>query len=258
MIAHTRTGEGEPLLLLHGLGATGAIWEPVSGRLAQEREAIAIDLPGFGDSAPLPDGVAPSPANLAAAISRFCEGLGVGRPHVAGNSLGAWVGLEMARAGGAASVTALSPAGLWGKPLGPRRYDSHGLAVRLRPLVSLILRSRRGRRAMLRTTMTNPDHVPARAARAMVLGWVDAPGYEAANREMRADVFDPAGFPHDVPVTLAWAEHDGLVSRPRPHQFPPGARYLVLPGVGHTPTWDDPGLIARVLLEGSTVGAAAP
>lgn len=100
MIAHTRTGEGEPLLLLHGLGATGAIWEPVSGRLARERDVIAIDLPGFGGSAPLPDAVAPTPANLAAAVSRFCEGLGVGRPHVAGNSLGAWVGLEMARGEG--------------------------------------------------------------------------------------------------------------------------------------------------------------
>ena len=44
---------------------------------------------------------------------------------------------------------------------------------------------------------------------------------------------------------------------PRPKQFPPGARYLALPGVGHSPTWDDPGLIARVLLEGSAAGALA-
>jgi hypothetical protein len=32
---------------------------------------------------------------------------------------------------------------------------------------------------------------------------------------------------------------------------PAGARFLVLPGVGHTPTWDDPELVARTLLEGS-------
>ena len=179
------------------------------------------------------------------------------RPHVAGNSLGAWVGLEMARAGHAASVTAISPAGLWGKPLGPRSFDSHALAVRLRPLVSLLLRTRRGRHAMLRTTMARPERVPARAGRALVLSWIDAPGYDAANHEMRADVFDPEGFP-EVPVTLAWAEHDRLVSPPRPKQYPPGARYLVLPGVGHTPTWDDPGLIAGLLLEGSSVGALAP
>lgn len=257
MIEHTRTGEGEPLLLLHGLGATAAVWEPVTGRLAQEREVISVDMPGFGCSDPLPEGVAPSPANVAAALGDFCERLGVGRPHVAGNSLGAWMGLEMARSGQAASVTALSPAGLWGRALGPRSFDSHALAARMRPLISLILRTRRGREAMLRTTMARPEHVPAKAGRAMILGWIDAPGYDAANHEMRSGIFDPAGFP-DVPVTLAWAEHDRLVAPPRPTQFPPGTRYLVLPGVGHTPTWDDPGLIARVLLEGSAVGAPAP
>jgi pimeloyl-ACP methyl ester carboxylesterase len=256
LIEQTRTGEGEPLVLLHGLGATGAIWEPVIGRLAPQREVISIDLPGFGGSDPLPRGTPASPRNLAAAVAELCAGLGAERPHVAGNSLGAWVGLEMARAGLAASVTGLSPAGLWGRPLGPRSFDSHALAVRLRPLVSLILRTRRGRRAMLKTTVAKPEHVPARAGRAMVLSWIDAPGYDAANHEMRADVFDPDGFP-EVPVTLAWAEHDRLVAPPRPKQFPPGARYLVLPGVGHTPTWDDPGLIAGVLLEGSAVGALA-
>ncbi|MGZ8666213.1 MAG: alpha/beta fold hydrolase [Solirubrobacterales bacterium] len=257
MIAHSRAGEGEPLVLLHGLGATGAIWEPVSGRVAQQRDVISIDLPGFGRSEPLPEGVRANPANLAAAVAGLCERLGMARPHVAGNSLGAWVGLEMARAGRAASVTAISPAGLWGRPLGPRSFDSHALAVRLRPLISLLLWSRRGRHAMLRTTVAWPDRVPARAGRALVLSWIDAPGYDAANHEMRSDIFDPEGFP-DVPVTLAWAEHDRLVSPPRPKQYPPGARYLVLPGVGHTPTWDDPGLIAGLLLEGSSVGALAP
>ena len=90
----------------------------------------------------------------------------------------------------------------------------------------------------------------------MIMDWIDAPGYDAANHEMRADVFDPTGYP-EVPVTLAWAEHDRLVAPPRRKQFPPGAGYRVMPGVGHTPTWDDPGLVARVLLEGSAVGARA-
>jgi pimeloyl-ACP methyl ester carboxylesterase len=256
LIHHTRTGEGEPLLLLHGLGATATVWEPVIGRLAQEREVIAVDMPGFGRSDPLPEGVPPSPANVASALGEFCQRIGVGRPHVAGNSLGGWMALEMGKAGWAASVSAISPAGLWGKPLGPRSFDSHALAARLRPLVSLVLRTRRGRTAMLRTTMAKPEQVPAKAGRAMILNWIDAPGYDAANHEMRSDVFDPTGFP-DVPVTLAWAEHDRLVAPPRPKQFPQGARYLALPGVGHSPTWDDPGLIARVLLEGSATGALA-
>ena len=100
LIAHTRTGEGEPLLLLHGLGATGAIWEPVSGRLAQEREVIAIDLPGFGgsDAAAGRSGADPGQPRRGG-LASSARALGSGRPHVAGNSLGAWVGLEMAQGG---------------------------------------------------------------------------------------------------------------------------------------------------------------
>ena len=73
---------------------------------------------------------------------------------------------------------------------------------------------------------------------------------------MRSHVFDPAGYPEDVPVTIAWCERDRLVGPPKAHRRPAGARFLVLPGVGHTPTWDDPELVARTLLEGSATAAA--
>ena len=52
-----------------------------------------------------------------------------------------------------------------------------------------------------------------------------------------------------VPVTLAWAEHDKLVRRPR--RPVPGATMVDLPGCGHIPTWDDPELVTRVVLQGS-------
>jgi pimeloyl-ACP methyl ester carboxylesterase len=54
-----------------------------------------------------------------------------------------------------------------------------------------------------------------------------------------------------VPVTIAWADRDHLVAPPKHERCPPGSRFVVLHGVGHTPTWDDPELVARVLLEGS-------
>jgi pimeloyl-ACP methyl ester carboxylesterase len=248
---------GEPLLLVHGLGGSARVWDPVIELLEREREVLVLDMPGFGEATPLPDGIEPNAANLAAALLRRCDELGVERPHVAGNSLGGWVALEMGRAGGAASVTALSPAGLWRRPLGERRVDVQGWARRLRPLVALALRSRRAREAMLATFAAKPARVPASAGRELVLGWIDADGYEGANRAMRTYVFDPAGYPEDVPVTLAWGELDRLVAPPRPKRRPPGARYVALPGVGHTPTWDDPELVARTLLEGSSVPAAA-
>ena len=219
--------------------------------LEGEREVLVLDMPGFGAAPPLPDGVAPTAANLAAALHEDCEARGIERPHVAGNSLGAGSGWKWDACGWAASVTALSPAGLWRAPLGPRQRDVRAWAQQARPLVAAALRLPALRRRMLSTFAAHPERIPADAGRELVLGWIDANGYDGANREMRTHLFDPAGYPAEVPVTIAWGEHDRLVGPPKPERRPAGARFLVLPGVGHTPTWDDPELVARTLLEGS-------
>ena len=254
-IAFTRAGSGEPLVLIHGLGGSRRIWEPVIDRLAAERDVIAVDLPGFGASPVLPDGIAPSPANLGRTVADLCDELGVERPHLAGNSLGAWAAFELAKRDDAASVCAISPAGLWRAPLGPRRFDSHGWALRLRPLLPLLLASTRARAALLRTTVARPERLSVADAKGLVCDWLEAPGYEAANTQMRANVFED---PHLVtaPTTVAWGTEDRLVGRPRAERLPPGTRYVELEGLGHTPTWDDPPRIAELLLVASDADQA--
>lgn len=241
----------EPLLLVHGLGASASVWDPVVPLLAREREVIALDLPGFGRAPSLPPEVEPTAAALAAALRDQLAARGIDSFHVAGNSLGAWVALELGRQGAARSVTCLSPAGLWRGPLGPAKGTSRIWARRLRPLVPLALRIAPLRRRALETFAARPENIPPAAGRELVLGWIDADGYDGANRSMREHIFEPAGYPPEVPVTVAWAEQDQLVGPPRPERRPAGARFLVLPGVGHTPMWDDPELVARTLLEGS-------
>src|SRR5215218_9032011 len=108
-LAYIRRGSGPTLLLIHGVGFQRQMWEPVLDRLARERDVIAIDLPGFGDSPPLAH--TPSVEALAAAVAEFLDGLGVERPHAAGNSLGGGIALELGRQGRARSVCVLSPAG---------------------------------------------------------------------------------------------------------------------------------------------------
>lgn len=249
-----RAGSGPSLVLIHGLGGSGRLWGPVVERLAPTRDVIVPDLPGFGGSPPLADGRRATAAALAEPVAELCESLGVVRPDVAGNSLGAWVCLELAKRKQVASVVGISPAGLWRNPLGPRRYETQRIGRRLRPLLTAALATRPGRAALLRTTVAHPERVPAQAAREMVMSYLDSPGYEAANAAMRAEPFEHEGLV-DVPVTLAWGERDRLVRPPSRSRTPPGARVITVPGWGHTPTWDDPDGVARLILDASASGS---
>jgi pimeloyl-ACP methyl ester carboxylesterase len=112
-LAFGRSGAGAPLVLLHALGLSRHTWDPVVPALAEHFDVIAVDLPGFGGSEPLPDGVEPSPAALAEAVAELLDELGVAAPHLAGNSLGGWVALELAGIRPVASLTLVAPAGLW-------------------------------------------------------------------------------------------------------------------------------------------------
>ena len=255
LLNHLRTGTGEPIILLHPLGAELVVWEPVAGPLAEEREVIAVDMPGFGRSPALPDGTSPTPQALAAAVADFLDTLGLDRVHVAGNSLGGWVGLELAKAGRALSVAAISSAGFWRQPLGPRPGPDPRRAGRLLlPALSLVVRTRRGRNLLLRGSVGHPERVPPRAAARLVRAYVTAPAYEAANMAMRSTVFSGAEQ-IEVPVTLAWGSLDRLVSPPR--TTPAGWATRVLHDCGHIPTWDDPDQVSRLLLEASARAPAA-
>lgn len=245
---HVRRGAGEPLVLIHPLGGELVVWEPVLDLLAREREVIALDMPGFGRSPPLANGSPPAPQALAAAVAAFLDGLGLDRYHVAGNSLGGWVALELAKRGPTRSVAGLSAAGFWARPLGPRATRIRALGRALLPLVPALARSERGRHAMLRGKVAHPERVPPHAAARLVRAYVTAPSYEAASAAMRGSVF--SGIEEiRVPVTLAWSDRDHVVSPPR--KPPAGVRSVQLIGCGHVPTWDDPEQVARVLLEAS-------
>src|SRR2546425_11189672 len=108
-LSHHRVGAGEPLLLVH---PTWRAWLPVISALSARHDVVGVDLPGFGGSAPLPHGVAPSVPTLAAAVEEQLDRLGWETAHVAGNSMGGWVALELARGGRARTGVAIAPMGL--------------------------------------------------------------------------------------------------------------------------------------------------
>jgi pimeloyl-ACP methyl ester carboxylesterase len=217
---------------------------------------IAVDMPGFGKSPELPNGVAPRAANLATAILDFYDALGIeGKPAVAGISLGGWVGIECARQGGASAVVAICPAGFWKRSPDP----SNGRLVRarrrgnvLRPLFRPMMHTARGRRRALGRFIHRPERLSPGEAEAIASAYVTAPAYDEANALMRAGRVEELKS-IKVPITLAWAEHDTLVrNRPLPAKLlPKRVDQLVLPDCGHVPTWDDPELVARVVLAGA-------
>ncbi|MFC9292047.1 alpha/beta fold hydrolase, partial [Streptomyces sp. NPDC057052] len=155
-VSYARVGRGEPLLLLHGIGHHRQAWDPVVDILATEREVIAVDLPGFGASPSLPAALAHDLSTTTAVLSAFCEALELDRPHVAGNSLGGLLALELGREKRVRSVTALSPAGFWSEA--ERRY-AFGVLLTMRqiarrlplPLVERLARSAAGRAALTST-----------------------------------------------------------------------------------------------------------
>ncbi|MDQ6606442.1 MAG: alpha/beta fold hydrolase, partial [Actinomycetota bacterium] len=95
-LSHRRIGSGPPLVLIHGIGSRWQVWDPVFEPLARAREVIAIDLPGFGASPPPPPGTRAGAGSLTRLVAQFLDELGLQAPHVAGNSLGGQIALELA------------------------------------------------------------------------------------------------------------------------------------------------------------------
>src|SRR4051812_50045041 len=87
-LAYDRTGRGEPLVLLHGQGFSRRCWDPIIDMLAADRDVIAVDLPGHGESPRQPKGTGSAPHDLAVAVAELLDELDLPTVHVAGNSSG--------------------------------------------------------------------------------------------------------------------------------------------------------------------------
>jgi pimeloyl-ACP methyl ester carboxylesterase len=246
-LAYERTGHGPPLVLLHPLGADRRVWNPLVEHLSDRRELVAVDLPGFGGSPPLRSGDR-TPRALAVAVAEHLAALGLERPHVAGNSLGGWVALELGLSGVARTVTGIAPAGLWPEPLVPKAGLAHRLARLLGPLATVAAGTAPGRSLLLSSAVAHPGRVPRADAAHLVRAYALATDFVAVNAAMRAGRFE--GLERiRCPVTFVWPDHDRLIRRPG--WVPDRIRNVVLPDSGHIPMWDAPEALSQLLIEAS-------
>jgi pimeloyl-ACP methyl ester carboxylesterase len=260
-LAFTRSGAGAPLVLLHGIGSSRHAWDPVIPALAGRFDVLAVDLPGFGDSGTLPAETEPGPAALAAAVAGLLDDLGITGPHVAGNSLGGWVALELARIRPVASLALLSPAGLWrgNVPLYQRaslratRWFSQHAAGALSRLVSYRL----GRTLVLGQTHGRPFRLSPSYARTAIRAMGTCPGFDAMMKASAGGY--RSGPPIDAPVTVAFGSRDHLLVRRsrRLGELPPATRFAALPHCGHVPMADDPPAVAALITASAARGRPA-
>lgn len=88
----TGSGDGTPIIFLHGVGSDKGVWRPQLEHFGRSRRAIAFDYPGYGESERI-DGATRD--DFAAAILAAMDELGIGKAHVCGLSLGGVIAIAM-------------------------------------------------------------------------------------------------------------------------------------------------------------------
>lgn len=263
-INYHREGSGPPVVLLHGVGHHWQAWRPVIGVLAGQFDLIACDSPGFGRSGALAPGIEPTIPAYADAFEWFFAELGLARPHVAGNSMGGAIALELARRRAISSACAFSPAGFWNGPELRFCQLSLRLVQRMppaaRPLVEALTRTRAGRVAVLGQLYGFPSRVPVEEALSSLRDAWAAPAFGAALDAFTGYRFGDAQELRNVPVTVAWGRYDRLLpyrlQAPRARRLLPQAEHVTLQA-GHLPFNDDPRGVAAVIRSRVSAALAA-
>ncbi|GIH25471.1 hydrolase [Acrocarpospora phusangensis] len=250
-LVYERRGSGPPLVLIHGIGHRWQAWAPVLDLLAERFDVIAVDLPGFGASPPLPPGMPYNAETLAYAVEACWERLGVRDPHVAGSSLGGYLALDMASRGVVRSATALAPTGFWSRS---ELFYARAMLRLLRAAAVAsppeMAGSRLGRAMLGRLLVWKPSRVPSEE---LVAGMGALRASVGFDDTLDSFLWQAPPAPPKVPITVAWGEHDRLLVRRQAVRAGRWAqqRVKLLKGCGHLPMSDDPELVTRVITDGA-------
>jgi pimeloyl-ACP methyl ester carboxylesterase len=253
-----RGGAGSPLVLLHGFTGTWRHWELVLAALERRHDVLAPTLAGHAGGPPLAG--APTMDTLADAVERAMDEAGFGSAHIAGNSIGGFVALQLAARGRARSVVALAPAGGWPKgSQAPRDTAAFfatvdGQMKALAPHADALVATAHGRRQISRYLAENHEHIPAELLAHQIVGAATCAGtLPFVDLALRGDGYVLDAERIACPVRIVWGTEDRLLSWPASaarfrSEWLAHADWVVLDGVGHCPQLDVPLETAQLIL----------
>ncbi|GGD44694.1 alpha/beta fold hydrolase [Erythrobacter arachoides] len=253
-IHHTRAGRGKPLLLVHGLGGSTHSWDTIAPALAQERELIAIDLPGHGRTPAERD--SGTFAGLARSLDEWLAAEGLSGIDMVGSSMGARLVLEMARRGHAGAVVALDPGGFW---KGWERTffrttisASIALVRTLQPALPAIAGNGAGRTALMAQLSARPWALDPAIVVQELRSFARTPTFNALVKDLATGPAQQGPAATNAPVVIGWGRKDRLClprQAERAMAAFPGATLHWFDSSGHFPMWDQPLETIRVILD---------
>lgn len=259
-----------PAVFVHGLGGSASNWTDLAGLLSPLRPGVALDLPGFGRSAPPAHGRYSLTGSADVVVALLEQ---TGPAHVFGNSMGGAVSILVAarRPELVRTLTLVSPAVPDLRP-DPRRVSDPRLPLAYLPVVGGFFRRqlqastpRERAEAMVRLCFGQPDLVPeqridqavaeaqerggqswaaealGRSFGALLQSWLTLPARSLWTEAARVT----------APTLVVWGAQDKLVSVDRSLRLVttlPRGRLLVLNGVGHVAQIEQPVTVARAVV----------
>lgn len=244
------------MLLLHGIGGSWQSWTPVLDELAGQREVIAVDLPGFGDTPPLPGTL--TFARLVDATVQFLEFNNLVGVDVAGSSMGARMVLDLARRGVVGAVVSLDPGGFWQgwerQFFGASIAASIRLIRALQPAMPAITANAALRTVMFAQLSPRPWDLSPAVLLTEMQNYARSPSFDDLLADLVKSPMQEGVAPGVLrkPLTIGWGRSD-RVTLPRQAaravaRFP-DARLHWFERAGHFPMWDTPAETARLILE---------
>lgn len=249
--------DAEPVVLLHGLGASLHTWDPWAEQLARDRRVIRLDLPGHGLTGPSPDGDY-ADARAHRLLAALLESLGLDRVTLVGHSMGGRLAWSFAaeRPERVTRLVLIAPDGFASPGF---EYDRPAEVPAVLGLMRWVLPA-----PLLRANLAPAYADPSRITEETFRRYQElllAPGNrEAMLARLRQTVLtDPSPRLARItaPTLVLWGEADGMIPVRNADDYArliPHATVVRLPGLGHVPFEEAPAVAlapVRAFLDGA-------